>query len=251
MTRIEQLRLEDVEASVALHLDHLRLGLFPRLGQRFMRFYHETFIHSPHGVALVAREGGEVIGVLFGTASNAAHYRWVVRNRSWKLGATGLAALLSRPMLALKFMTTRGPRYARAIMRRLSPASKSRGGSGAPLPVLSHVVTAPDVRQRGVGRKLVKAFAQQVRRDGAQAALLVTEEDGLGTPFFERIGARLAAKRIGQDGVPVREYRLTLGDASRYENTEPDRTGRPVFGPNHARIGPPEHLSARAGHSPG
>lgn len=251
MITVEPLRPGDLDASVAMHLAHLRMGLFPKLGRQFMRCYHESFADSPYGVALVAREQGEIVGVLLGTSSNSAHYAWVVRNRGFKLGICGVVALLTRPVLAAQFLVTRGARYARAIMRRLKPATRARSGSGAPLSVLSHVVTAPEARRRGVGRKLVRAFAQDVRGRGVRSALLITEEGGMGTPFFERIGAKLAAKRTGQDGVPVREYRLNLRDVPAYERVESDRTGRAYIRSHHGRPAGHAGISAEAHHSPG
>lgn len=122
-----------VGATARLHLAHLELGLFPQLGPRFLGRYHETFVRSPFGVLLIAYEGGEVAGFLAGTTANADHYRWVVRNCGPRLAATASAALLARPRLLPVVLRTRGPRYARAVARRLRPArSRPATGAGGP-----------------------------------------------------------------------------------------------------------------------
>jgi len=253
MITVTPLRPDDLDATTTLHLQHLRMGLFPKLGGAFMRRYQESFAHSPYGIALVARDEGRVIGALFATTSNSAHYRWVVRNQGWRLGTSGLAALATRPLLALRFLSTRGPRYARAISRRLAPASEvaPRASRDGPLSVLSHIVVDADARRRGVGRTLVRAFARQAREEGARRALLVTEEGGLGTGFFERIGARLLAQRRGQDGSLVREYRLILGETPAYERIERDRGGRTFVRSYHPGGGAIAGLSAASGRRAG
>src|SRR5690606_28481699 len=142
MITVTPLRPDDLDATTDLHLQHLRMGLFPKLGGGFMRRYQESFARSPHGIALVAREDGRVIGALVAAVSNAADDRLVVRNEGWWLGVSWLGALAMRPLLAMRSLATRGPRYARAISRRLAPASEAapQANREGPLSFLSHIV---------------------------------------------------------------------------------------------------------------
>ena len=75
---IEATAVTDLQRTSELHRQRLSAGIFPRMGLRFLVRYHETFVVSPQGVALVARHDGELAGFLLGTVDNAAHYRWVV-----------------------------------------------------------------------------------------------------------------------------------------------------------------------------
>lgn len=234
MLTIEPVRPDDLSQTAELHNAHLKMGLFPRLGRSFLRRYQRTFAESPFGIALAARQEGRIVGALFGTTSNADHYRWVVRNRGWELARAGASALLVRPALAWTFASTRIVRYARGLGRHILPASAetppASPGQAAPLSVLSHIVTGETERRRGIGRSLVAEFKRQARAAGARRAMLVTEEGGLGAPFFERIGGICVNHREGQDGLAVREYRLQLDEAERYETTGTRRRSRDFIG---------------------
>ena len=164
---------KDLPETAHLHSRHLRLGLFPRLGRGFLAHYQQSFIDFPHGIALVARQNGKVIGALFATASNARHYGWVVRNCGLSLALRAASAMAVRPDAAMLFMRTRLMRYCRAVMRRLAPRAPkpnvtAEGAAPAEdISVLSHIVISDALRRKGVGRKLVAAYRKQARKLGA------------------------------------------------------------------------------------
>ena len=212
MLTIDALTPQDLAETSRLHEHHLKLGLFPRLGRRFLALYQQTYALSPHGIALVARRDGRVVGALFGTTSNADHARWVLRHCGWRLALSGCLAMLIRPDAAMLFLRTRVGRYADGIRRRMgqvSPPSRPN----APVSVLTHIVTSESERRRGIGRRLVARFRLLARANGARRAVLITEDGGQGQAFFERIGCIFAARRQGRDGEMVCEYQLPLGRA--------------------------------------
>ncbi len=213
MIKIRELQPDDLPRTVELHRKHLRLGLFPRLGRRFLREYHLSFARSPHAVALVAQSEGGLEGAIFGTTSNGEHYRWVVRNHWQALAWHGVRSLLLQPSLAWSFLTTRIGRYAKGLARHAGArkdGAPTPRGNGRPVAVLSHVVTASGARQRGVGRRLVERFRQVAGSGGARRARLITREGGPGVPFFERVGGQCVARRLEPDGAEIREYILPL-----------------------------------------
>lgn len=229
MLRIEKVRQDDLNVTAALHRQHLELGLFPRLGERFMRAYHATFASSPHAVALVARtESGRVVGALFGTTANSRHYRWVVEEHGLNLALHGTRSLLFQPALAWSFVSSRAGRYAKGLGRHLGLLPRSdppvEGSSGGPACVLSHIVTSRHARRLGVGRRLVEEFRRHAHASGAQEARLVTREGGPGAPFFERLGCECVDLRPSQDGEALREYALRL-DQSVTDEKRPTHRG--------------------------
>jgi GNAT superfamily N-acetyltransferase len=237
MLTIDDLRPEDLPETAALHKTYLRLGLFPRLGRGFLRQYHETFAKSPYGIALVARSDDGVVGALFGTSSNSDHYGWVVRNCGWDLAMAGSGALLFRPQLAWTFASTRITRYTRGLRRYIAPHPPQPGQQGAPLSVLSHIVTDIGERRQGIGRQLVESFRRRARTEGARDAMLITEEGGEGAPFFERIGCACVGHRAGQDGEAVLEYRLPLVEQDVHEDIGSRRRGTVVDRPFRPELG--------------
>lgn len=236
MLTIDELRPDDLPETAALHKAHLRLGLFPRLGRRFLRQYHETFARSPYGVALVARSDDGVVGALFGTSSNADHYGWVVRNCGLELAVAGSGALLFRPQLAWTFASTRITRYARGLRRHMASPSEDTHHAPA-LSVLSHIVTDAGMRHQGVGRQLVDRFRALARSEGARDAVLITEEGGEGAPFFERIGCTCVSHRTAQDGNTVQEYRLPLVEQDVHEDIGSRRRRVSIDRPYRVRYG--------------
>lgn len=217
MFRVEPIQHDDVHTTAELHAAYLRLGLFPKMGKRFLARYHRTFIDSPHAVALIARnEDGRIVGMLLGTTSNAEHYRWVMRHHGASLALRGAGALMLRPPLAFEFMRTRLGRYARGIVRNLGPHRPESGSSGpkSPNSVLTHIACADGYRRRGIGRGMVAQFKGRARAEGASRACLITRESGPGAPFFERIGCKLVAHRQERDGQAVCEFHLDLDGAA-------------------------------------
>lgn len=251
MLSVEPLKPGDLLQTADLHRQNLKLGLFPRLGRHFLSLYQEGFARSPYGIALVARsDDDEVVGALFGTTANAEHFRWVTRHMGLQLALAGSGAMLIRPQLAFDFARTRMGRYARGLARHIGivPAPQAAPSGARPVSVLSHIVTAQTVRRCGVGRKLVEAFKARARAKGAHRALLVTEEGGQGTPFFEKLGCRLIDRRQGQDGAILREYRLILDEAGTYEEMDRNRNAGIVVHPYPRRFGTAHSLPV---HAPG
>lgn len=239
MLTIEPLRQDDLQETADLHKDNLRLGLFPKLGKDFLAHYQDSFSRSPHGIALVARAEGDIVGALFATTSNAEHYRWVTRNMGMELALAGAGAMITHPRVALTFARTRLMRYSRGIARHMGLIStpQASGAVAPPLSVLSHIVTSSAARRRGIGRKLVDAFKARASARGVHRAVLVTEEGGLGTPFFEKLGCRLVKRRDGQDGSVLREYRLILDEEGAYEELDGNRNHRIVVRHYPKRLG--------------
>ncbi|AEQ52997.1 GNAT family N-acetyltransferase [Pelagibacterium halotolerans] len=248
MLSIEPLNQADIPATANLHRQNLRLGLFPKLGRHFLGLYQESFARSPYGIALVARDEDAVVGALFGTTSNAEHYRWVTRNFGSKLALAGCGAMITRPQVALDFARTRAGRYARGVARHiglLPSVSSASNGAPRPVSVLSHIVTDVNVRRRGIGRRLIEGFADRATVQGVHRALLVTEEGGLGTPFFERLGCRLVGRHKSQDGATLREYRLILDEEGAYEDLDGGRVAYTVVRAYPKRLGAAPSLSQR------
>lgn len=198
---------EDVAHLARLHAAGLPDGFFARLGPAFLATYLRTFLDGPDGVALVARDGDEVIGFVVGAARARRHSGWMVRRRGLRLAWRGLLAMLARPAVLLTFLRTRLGRYLRGLVRRLVPRAVGRpsGGGGTDLAVLLHVVVDVDARGRGVGGMLVERFVDELRDRGVGEVRLVTDADEGAGALYRRLGwTRLRDRR--RDDVVLAEY---------------------------------------------
>jgi ribosomal protein S18 acetylase RimI-like enzyme len=237
MTEVRDAVRRDLRATAALHHRSLPGGFFSRLGRRFLRRYHATFLASPHAVGLVATDPATddaPVAFLVGTLRNRAHYRWVVRRCGPRLALELVVALLVRPRLAWLFVRTRAGRYLRwvwryplrhAQARAAAPAGREGGprvddavrvpaaaGTApvAPVAVLTHVAVDPELRGRGAGRRLVEVFLERAEAAGAAEVRLVTEASDGASGFYERLGWTPIGERPGADGEVVREFRLSF-----------------------------------------
>ncbi|MFC3690492.1 GNAT family N-acetyltransferase [Aquipuribacter hungaricus] len=198
-------------------------GLFPHLGQAFLRRWHGTFLQSPYGIALVAEQVGEsgpvTVGFLIGSTDQVRLVEDVVARHRLPLTVAGAGALLLRPRLAVHFVRTRAKPYLRRLARvpRRSaapvPVAGPRTDDGGP-PVRVAVITAVTVdaafRSSGAGRALVDRFVVRAALSGAEDARLTTVAGPGGAGrFYEKLGWQYEEEHLTRDGMAVSTYRLT------------------------------------------
>lgn len=204
---------QDLTFAARLQLQYLNHGLFPALGNKFLQHYLGTFVSSPYSAALVVERNGSAVGFLVGTLSHRQHYRYVIRQCGMALALHGIPALLARPAVAWRFLRTRALRYIRGVVR-LGRTSVPRGqpSSNEEDAVLSHMVLVPTARGVGVGKRLVRAFCDEVRASGAPGIRLTTRADAAGASgFYERLGWCHVSDFVDQDGLAWTRLRLDLG----------------------------------------
>ena len=207
----------DVAQTAALHERHLPNGLFPALGQGFLRRWHRTFITSPHACALVAREpGGPCRGFLIGTVDQRSYTAEVLRRDGWRLAPIGALALACRPRLAIHFARTRARRYIRAVARVFHPAGSHEAapsGSAPSVAVLHAIVTDPQARGVGVAAALLDDFELTLQARNVQRLQLITLVHGGAADFYRRRGYVESAHRTNRDGEPIVQFDHRIGTA--------------------------------------
>jgi ribosomal protein S18 acetylase RimI-like enzyme len=207
--RIEPADEDDLELTSALHVAELPHGLFPRLGTTFVRHWHRAHAESSHGVLLVVRQGGKVVGFVLGTTDHHANVAWMIARYRRKLLISAVAALATRPAVTAHFVRTRAMRYARRLLRR--PA-RSQTADREPVAVLEALVVAPAARRQAIGRSLVEAYVDVVAAVGTERADLVTKAGGAGAgAFYERLGWDQVGAHTDRDGDRVLTYRIRPG----------------------------------------
>ncbi|MEW1839730.1 GNAT family N-acetyltransferase [Nonomuraea angiospora] len=151
------MELRDVATAVRLHRAHLAEGFFVQLGDRLLRRYYLTYLTSPAAVALVAEVDRRMVEFLLGCTDVDIHRHHVARMERRRLARAGAAALLVRPELTGSFIRTRAQRYAQRLRAAGREASEHEPGERAG--VLNHIAVDERMRRRGVGSRLVAAFA--------------------------------------------------------------------------------------------
>jgi GNAT superfamily N-acetyltransferase len=205
----------DVAVIADIHGRLLPHGFFADLGPRFLRAYHRSFMASPHAVSMVACCGEQVAGVIAGAMDATEHQRYVIRHHGPRLLAAGAVALVLRPALLMRFLTTRLGRYARGLLRAVKPAGAggerpTSDGPPGPVAVLTHVAVDPAMQGGGAGSALVGAYVDEVRRDGrAERIELVTLAEEGASGFYERLGWTACGEHL-REGAAYRRFSLKL-----------------------------------------
>lgn len=208
---VHDLAASHLAATAALHERSLPDGFFARLGQRFLRSYHRTFIDSPHAVALGASADGELEGFLLAVLAPGPHGRYVLRRWGAVLGMRGVLALCSRPRVLVLFLRTRAVRYARALWRRRrAQAEQHQSAPAGALAVLSHVAVSDRVRRGGRGATLVQALHARAAADGVAGVVLVTDPHGPGPGFYRRLGYDEEGVSVDSDGQQWMRFHFRL-----------------------------------------
>lgn len=204
-----------VRQTAAMHELLLPNGLFPALGQRFIRQWHRSFTVSPHAIGLIANApDGTCCGFLIGTLDQRQYTSGVLRHQGPRLACSAAPALLLRPRLGIYFARTRGALYLRKL-------AVERGRSQRPHPrspadgvaVLHAIVTSPTARGRGLGLALLRRFEQELMANGVPTLQLVTHEQGGAVDFYRKAGYVETDRRRNRDGDVIVQFDRYFGEA--------------------------------------
>lgn len=207
----------DLSSTAVMHIRELPVGLFPRLGPRFVARWHRACLESRHAVALVAVHRGiagdeRVTGFLMGALDRRAFHNELLTRHRTALLLRGVAALAARPHTLAYFLRTR----LRPYLRGLLVASTRPGGVPRRHPDviadLTAIAVSPPWRGTGTGRLLVDAFSRRCAEAGVPTVELVTAAGyAATTAFYERAGWTARQREITRDGLPVQRYDRSTG----------------------------------------
>lgn len=196
---VRRLRPEDVAATALLQVEMLGEGMFPQLGQAFVRRWHRTFVGHPDVTAHCAtNDRGDVLGFLIGALDQRAYVSRVLSRDGLPLVVPGTLGMARRPALAMRFLRSRAVPYAKRAMAARRPAEAVTPHE--PVAVVHAVVTAPCARGLGIARELVARFESDVAASGTRRMQLLTAESGGAAGFYRRLGWTEDGVRVNRDG---------------------------------------------------
>jgi glycosyltransferase involved in cell wall biosynthesis/ribosomal protein S18 acetylase RimI-like enzyme len=171
--RIRPAEPEDACALARLHRETLPRAFLPVLGDGFLRTLYRALATDEEAIALVAEEGGHVLGLAAGTTSTRRFYRRFVRRHGVR-AAIDAAPHLIKPSV---------------FRRARETASYPRQTADLPEAELVSIAVVPGARARGVGRALARDVLDGLAALGAERVKVVVSADNEpANRFYESLG---------------------------------------------------------------
>lgn len=194
---ITQFGREHVKDVARLHRQNLT-GLLTALGLRAIRAFYTGCVKTSSAIGFVYVDEDEMLGFVVGSL------------RPDKLRMESLRANPIDTLVGMSVGMVRRPSSLLWLMK--SFGGPDEGSYCASIPELTYLAVASESRGGGIGRQLVDAFTNAMRRSRTGAyELSVDENNQQAISFYERLGFVLSS-RYREFGVWHRRYRLEIRD---------------------------------------
>ena len=188
----------DILRIVKVHIASFPGFFLTFLGPRFLRLLYTALMERDGGVLLVAKKDAQVAGFVGGVLKQQGFYSQLVKQHKWRFGISCFAAIAKRPRIV--------PRLFRAL-RRSSEAKQSAAQA-----CLMSIGVDPTIQGKGIGRALVTAFCEELRKKGCPSVCLTTDKvDNEKTNcFYQGLGFSIAREYTTPEGREMYEYVKSL-----------------------------------------
>lgn len=168
------------------------------LGPRFLKEFYASFTTDPEGIGFVALDDqtGRVYGAVVGPFNPAGYFKRLLKRKWFTFCMASLTAVLKKPSVI--------SRLFRAVFYR-GDAPKAQG-----LSLLSSIAVSPDIQSKGLGRQLVHAFIEEVKRRNGKGVFLTTDADNNDkvNRFYQNLGFVLETSYTTPEGRKMNRYVL-------------------------------------------
>jgi len=186
-----------LKQAVEVHLKAFPGFFLSFLGPRFLMEFYRSFIEDDAGVGFAAQDvfTGDIRGVIVGPLIPAGYFKRLLKRKWWAFCLASLTAVLKKPSVM--------PRLFRAVFYRGDAPAQVEG-----LALLSSIAVSPDIQSKGLGRQLVDAFVQEVRRRGARGVFLTTDADNNEkvNRFYQKLSFVLESSYSTKEGRKMNRY---------------------------------------------
>ncbi len=193
---------------VPISADHIRqvvqvhMSAFPNffltfLGPRFLGEFYGSFAVDPAGIGFVSQDvrTKQVYGVIVGPINPAGYFKRLLKRRWYAFCIASLTAVLKKPAVI--------PRLFRAVFYRGDAPSGRQDIS-----LLSSIAVSSDIQTKGIGRTLVAAFLDEVKKRGGKGVFLTTDakDNDKVNSFYQNLGFKLESSHVTPEGREMNRY---------------------------------------------
>ncbi|TKC56957.1 GNAT family N-acetyltransferase [Pedobacter hiemivivus] len=143
-----------------LHHDVFKDFFLTSLGKSFLEVFYEKVLSHKNEVSIGAFHKGKLIGFAIGADNNSGFYKSILISNSLKMFAVALPNLISKPY---------------NISRLLRSLLSFSGASHKDAPVLLSICVANQLESKGVGKRLLEAFEQELFKRELTELILTTD----------------------------------------------------------------------------
>ena len=159
---IRKATINDVDTIVEIHLDAFKDFFLTRLGSDFLKFYYTCFVKSSETVTMVAEEEGIVYGFSASTKVCKGFNSRLIKSNLFAFG-----------MLSLKMLFS----YPKSLIRLAKNLTKKGEGveDNEDYAELYSIGVSKSAQGRGVGKKLLAASEEILKKEGVDRVSLTTD----------------------------------------------------------------------------
>ena len=192
---IREMKAEDIEQIVALHMRAFQAFFLTFLGPKFLSEIYLAFASDPTVAAFVAEdEQGRIVGAVAGPLEPSGYFGRLLKRRWWAFCLASVKAVLRHPTII--------PRLFRAVFYR------GESPKGPPRALLSCIMVDPQTQRQGLGRALVERWVKSVQKQGIRGCFLLTDAEGNDAinRFYARCGWRIESTLTRPQGRVMNRY---------------------------------------------
>ena len=195
---IRPMTAADIDAVVEIHLRSFPSFFLTFLGPAFLRLLYDAMTHDPEGIVLVYEWERVIQGFVAGVTHQSGFYRRLLQQRKWAFAWAAVGAVLRRPRIIARLW--------RALRR---PEESTQAATEA---CLMSLAVLPETEGQGIGRRLVRAFCNELARHQIPTVSLTTDQIGNDrvNRFYLRLGFQVVRTFVTPEGRAMNEYVLSL-----------------------------------------
>ena len=161
---IRKATINDVDSIVEIHLDAFKGFFLTSLGSAFLKFYYTCFLKSSETVTMVAEEEDMVYGFSASTKVCKGFNSRLIKNNLFTFGMLSLKMLFTSP---------------KALIRLAKNLTKTGEGveDNEDYAELYSIGVSKSAQGKGVGKKLLAASEEILKKEGVRRVSLTTDFD--------------------------------------------------------------------------
>lgn len=196
---IRDMKIDDVNQVVAVHLSSFQGFFLSFLGSRFLTLFYSGIGSAPEGIAFVyLDDAGIPAGFVAGTSNPGGFFSRLLKRYWLKFALASIVPVLRKPSII--------KRVARAVWH---PSGNPVGDHVAGL---YSIGVRPELQGAGAGKKLVQAFLNEANKRGCKSVFLTTDRDDneAANDFYAKLGFTIDRQYVTPEGRRMNELWITL-----------------------------------------